>query len=212
MRVAQSNSKLGCTDISLRKYEFCYNAIKNFEDTGCKFCDALPEADYRHIKIFLPVLYGYELWKKQRLLSSSDTEQIELKFNLLVRAYEITLEALSFTEKKERIFNNLLYYTVDIVSLSSRHNLESSITKENIENHLSSLLQTIDIEQCDDIFDLDTIAKAYDLLGKIAEAHKTVDRIISCTLDRSKTSSYDDLGLEIAREAYEMKKKYLSQN
>ena len=210
MRTGQANGKLGCSDVALQKFKISYDIAKAFEATGAVFSDSLPKADYQHIQAFLPVLYGYELWKKQSTYNENEPEHLKTKISILLQAYSVTLEALGVSDNQKMVLNNLVYYAMDIASLTSKFDIEPTVTLSELESHLDSLLSVIDFESCDDIFELDTIAKAYHLLGRPTEAHKAVDKIISCTLDRGKTSTYDELGLEIAQEAYEMKKKFLA--
>ena len=214
MRIGQAYSKLGQSDEALEKYQFVSDIISDFENEGCQWSDALPEIDYKHIKKSFPTLWGFQLWKKSRLIDSDATNATEEKIKALIQAYDVTNEAMSHIDECEqwKIVNNLIYYAVEISSFNVTDNERVDEITSSISDLLSRYEQHVNIKECDDIEVLDTISKAYKFVGRKDDACKALDRIIYLTLGGTSNAIYDhDLMLEIAQEAYAMRQEYMAE-
>lgn len=202
MRMAQALSKLGRNGESLNKYsdaKECMQKIKNNVSRDV-WTDELPRVDYVHMIRMLPKIYGFELWKKSRLI-----EDEENRIELIEKAYLETKEGYDVLEidddEKIKYINNLLYYAIDYLNQDpdSGSSFYQKVINE-IDGYASELENKIDISQCEDIELLDTLALANEYLDNNEKAVFIANRVLDIALDDS--SRFDtEVQLTVARNA-----------
>ena len=211
MRLAQAYGKNQLIELSLNEFEQAYANIKQFEQDGCKFADNLPEVDYKHIKMYLPKVYGYQLWRKAEKIEGVNKEQLQLKINILSKAYQLTSESLGHDRKVDiDIYNNLLYYGTEILSLSKESGCEiAADIPKSVDEYLKLLEQAYKIEECDDLDVLDTLLRTYDIRENKESVLKILSKIFPLIEAILATQPWDqDEILELEKFAYRLKEKY----
>lgn len=180
MRMAQAYGKNRLIDLSLKKCEVAYSMYKEVEKNGFVVSKELPEADWDHIRKHLPKIYGYYLWMKCDTNESESFKNSVSKVMVLRKAYNLTKEALANDSENNSLYNNLLYYSLEIARIARRYT-KIKINKEivgSIEFYLNKLREKINIEDSENIETLDTFAKAYHFLGNREELARVLNRLI----------------------------------
>ena len=162
------------------------------------------------MKQHLPIVFGYELWKKSETIKSNAQRELVKKFKLLRRAYDITAGAKDHIKSRKscKMHNNLLFYAVQLAQLSDKmpsagdnKNTRLRETKKKIKEHLTVLEK--EIGSSDNIYYLDSLAKAKYYLNDLEAAGGVADQILKICLTPEKNSGYDRDEMQIiAQEAY----------
>lgn len=204
MRLAQAYGQNGFIDLSLKKCEEVLSVLKSIEDVGFTETIELPETDYKHIQRFLRKIYGYYLWEKSNTIKVINHHAAIKKSGILLKAWCLTNDSLINDVDKKNIYNNLLYYSIEIAEITAKYP-KVRIRKEvfnTIESNLEELLKLIDVDSTEDFMALDTIAKVYNYIGKIEERDKILKRIIPLASKSLRESSCDnDIVVSIINEA-----------
>jgi ppGpp synthetase/RelA/SpoT-type nucleotidyltranferase len=207
MRLAQTYGKLGNGDEAISKFQEAKDLFSDFERKGCKFSDVLPKADYDHMKVHLSKLYGYYLWKKANRIEQVNDE----KLGLLKSAYELTRTASEYKTEHVNLDNNLLYYSMEIKKLVTGTKFERNYKQitDEFEKHLKALEGECPVEQCKDIFVLDTLLMAYDALERREDILRILDGFDPLIESALSSSPCDkDVILDIQRGANALRQKY----
>ncbi len=183
-----------------KAYETAWQLMHTYENKKEVGCDALPLVDFEHLKAYLPRKLGYNYWQK-----SEETEQAQDKFRLLSRAVEVTEEMLTSQdmEVQRAGHNNLLYYRVELVKYCSDL-VDLDLIRTKCQMHIEKLEALACGQHNDDLLELDTISKAYALLGENDKATSICKKIIDKALKNQTDTSEPALVLQIAREAREL--------
>jgi ppGpp synthetase/RelA/SpoT-type nucleotidyltranferase len=180
MRLAQAYEKNNYIDLALKKCDEAYLIYKNIESEGFVESIELPQADFSHIQKYLPKIYGYFLWIKSEKMSAIDTRSAINKTSVLRKAYFLTQEALEHDKENPSLYNNILYYTLDIMKIVKSFD-KVRVRKEiidSIEKYLLELAKRINFYETENIVILDTAVKVYDYLGDTVERDKIITRVI----------------------------------
>ncbi|NTV12823.1 MAG: RelA/SpoT domain-containing protein [Desulfobulbaceae bacterium] len=214
MREGQALGKIGFTESSIEKLDLAYNLLKKFESEGSNFSNFLPEVDYKHMKKFLPLVYGYQLWKKVNTIEDATGNSAKEKKEILLKAYELTTEATEFYSEDEvfKIHNNLLYYAMDIIGLCNEAEGDSDGDlcrgmEKNITIHLSTLLRKFDATTNTNINLLDTLVRAHIANKDYKNAKVICDRLLDLCLGSEVGYIYEnETRHDLAEKAYANKK------
>jgi hypothetical protein len=76
--------------------------------------------------------------------------------------------------------------------------------KSNIPKHLEVLDNSIDVDTCEDIEYLDTLAKAYHLVGRNEDKERACNRTLQLALSKDYHAFDNDVKFDIARDANEL--------
>ncbi|MGE4544051.1 MAG: hypothetical protein AB7D06_08080 [Pedobacter sp.] len=208
MRLAQAYGQNWLVDLSLKKCNEAYSIYKEIEEKGFEDSVEIPESDYKHIKKYLPKVYGYYLWHKSELVKLDCVKNAIKKVNMLKKAYYLTLECLENDDGNYNLYNNLLYYALDMIKVKSMYSaikIKKDIV-DSIEKNLNNLSESFDIDSSEDIDTLDTLAKAYDYLGRCEERNRILDRLIPLAENSLQQGLCDNEIIEtIIREGNEMR-------
>lgn len=205
MRLGQALGKVGKIDESIEKLRSAGEMLRKQEEKSLSsriWSDQLPRADYEHMLYTLPKILGYTLWKKsQRLGMVSDEEKRELYYE----AYTTTLDCLKAhdIEKKKRldVYNNLLYYCVGFTVFAEQSDKRLEMTKAEIPRLVETMLKESGGIERLTIEDMDTVFRAYALLGD-RKAKEIATTLIQRCLKRD-TSLGTNLRMSIAEAAQE---------
>lgn len=169
MRLGQALGKVGRIDEAIDRLR---NAGSAFQKLGEKslasgvWTDCLPKADYEHMLYTQPKILGYTLWKKSQ---QSGTTPRQEKSELYFEAYTTTMSCLDAKniEKKKIIdvYNNLLYYCVGFAFCTDYGDKRLAAIKTEIPSLLATMLKESGGTGDMSIEDLDTVFRAYALLG-----------------------------------------------
>lgn len=208
MRLAQVYGKIGLLDEAISTFEEATVMLAEFEKKGCKYSDELPVADYLHMKVYLPKLYGYYIWTKAEGL---DAKRLKDKLSLLGFAYNLTYQAMQHDLHNLALRNNLLYFSVEIKRLSHGTEFAAKYAEfgDAIKDHLQAVEEACPLDSCRDIDTLDTFVKAYDLMGDKDKALKILSRLDPLTESALAMSPCDrDVLIKMQKEAAELRLKY----
>lgn len=195
MRYGQVLGKLGYLDQAI---EFLRNtgilaqeiATKHDKAVPSGWPDNLPYTDYEHIAQTQPKLLGYHLWLKIRTI---EAQEENLKGPLFMEAYEITatgLTAVAPESKQElSLHNNLLYYALGVMtradSITFSGSMDINTMKECAIEHLNYIeTHKPNINEIP-ISTVDTIMKAYSILGRSQDAINAANVLVDRCLDSS---------------------------
>jgi tetratricopeptide (TPR) repeat protein len=198
-RLGQVYNKLGKIDDAISVFKRAWLQVIDYEKTGEVGGDLLPDADYKHVRRYLPKLVGYNLWLQ------SEVKVGEEKRDLLMEAYNTTLNCVGSEHEWPELsaHNNLLYYQVALTLFCD----EIIDKKKNHELGLKHLKAIDDCQNVDDITDLfymDTLSKAFYLYSNKAEGVSMAKRIIDQVLSGEFEQTSDKNALEIAQEAKQL--------
>lgn len=166
MRFGQVCTKLGKTDEALQRLERASELFEHENSlykNGQDFTDILPKSDYEFMLSILPKLLGYAYWKKSK--SISDPKE---KLKYLRLAYTTTEKSLDSKPPKETklgIYNNLLYYCIEFVRISSPDNPHVLEMKTNLTEYCQKMLTISGGLDKFAVEELDTYFKAKILLN-----------------------------------------------
>ncbi|BAN33966.1 hypothetical protein SCD_n00117 [Sulfuricella denitrificans skB26] len=181
-RLAQAVAKLGQTDPAIELYQSAEEAVEGIASVSHKtghWPDELPLADYTHVSGALPKLLGYQLWKKAEYIGSLPDHDIEERTSLLYRAVMVTSKGLTARPDDIKIHNNFAYYATQYLELlGSLGGQPDSALHAQLSSSLSVLEHHTLSATNPDIFFLDTIAKAYQHLGRSDDAKSVAERIV----------------------------------
>lgn len=205
MRLGQVLGKVGKIDESIEKLR---SAGAMFRKQGEKslsnglWTDQLPKADYEHMLYTQPKILGYTLWKKSQ---RSGTIPSQEKSDLYYEAYTTTLsclEAKNIEKKKQLdVYNNLLYYCVGFAFCTDPADERLARIKIEIPTLLETMLKESGGTEQMTIEDLDTVFRAYALLGD-TKAKEIATTLIQRCLRRD-ASLVTGLRMSIAEVAQE---------
>lgn len=221
LRVGQAYGKLGKTDLAITQFEITRDLIISLESgKGHSSSIECPLADYEHIKKYLPIRYGYELWKKSEEILGQSTNDISNKIDLLSNAYNITQEVSKNSGEIDihQRENNLLYYSIELlknlkISPLSHFDETEKTTTQKIKKHLSKMEEFAKEKNFKNINFLETLSYAYELLESPQKAEEMNKRIIDIGLDQEQNISFDKNHiLEIIELAYARNKKINKKN
>jgi ppGpp synthetase/RelA/SpoT-type nucleotidyltranferase len=177
-RLAQAMARLGSIDESLDLFGETQAAIRKLGADYIKsktWPDELPETDYKHMTRLLPKLRGYQYWKKAQKVN-----QIEEKLENLLRAHDVTKDGLYDPVEKNNIYNNLVYYAMEYLSLAKGD--PNPVTKKLATSLYTGLAKMEEALRDDaksfDVAALDTMMKAYNFLNRSDLAQKIARRIL----------------------------------
>jgi ppGpp synthetase/RelA/SpoT-type nucleotidyltranferase len=198
MRHGQALSKLGVMDEAINLMELSGSLLKSTSDPFLgrpenEWPDSLPYADYLHMAKTQPKLLGYYIWSKIKLIKD-DNEQV--KFDLFLQAYSLTLEALDHVEtdspEELSLHNNLLYYAMGCLSRSGVPDINISIKNEELKTYVDKHIGYIETHLGKvTIFTADTLMKAYWLLNRKVDATKYAKLVVDSCVKES-LSDLDD--------------------
>ena len=180
MRLAQAYGKNMAIDLCLKKCEEAYKMYNDVEKQGFVDREELPEADFNHIREHLPKIYGYYLWMKSENYVVNDAISGTRRVMVLRKAYLLTQRSLLNAPENISLYNNLLYYALEIAKIVKRYpkiKVKKDIL-QSIERYLEELEKRINIDETEKINILDTFAKVYHFLGKRDKLTKVLDRLI----------------------------------
>ena len=101
--------------------------------------------------------------------------------------------------------NNLLYYLVD-QAIRCEDKIEITSIKVKTTQHLNYIEEHYKIDEEQDLDFLDTICKAYAILGKNDKSERLAHQIIEIFLDGKSKSLNEEDAANIAREARQLLK------
>jgi len=198
-RLGQVYNKLGKTDDAIDAFNRAWVQVIKYEKSGKIGSDLLPEADYKHVRRYLPKLLGYNFWLKSRHKIGDE------KRDLLFEAYDKTLASIvpDYEGSVLSAHNNLLYYQVELV-LYCGELIDKKKNRELGLKHLKEIEGCQNVHEVKNLFHMDTLAKAYYVYGKKAKGVSLAKRIIDQVLngDFEQVSKKD--ALEIAQEAKQL--------
>lgn len=211
MRYGQVLGKLGYLEQAI---EFLRNtgtltqeiAIKHNKTEPASWPDNLPYTDYEHIVQTQPKLLGYHLWLKIRTTEAQDEN---LKARLFMEAYEITKTGLTAIAPKSKqelsLHNNLLYYALGVLNRSSSITFSDSMNINTIKEFAIEHLNYIETHKPDikeiPTSTVDTIMKAYSILGHGQKAINAANILVDRCLDSSNTDFNENEKLIAIRSA-----------
>ncbi len=203
-RIGQAFGMLGNLDRCIEELNNSMEMVKHLEKKRSVGSDELPTVDHKHVLTRLPLVLGYNLWKKTQIEGISKSQQLKI----LDKALKLTkrLHETDNLEVKFKAYNNLLYYSMDKYNLLKDLKKPTLSTKKNIAEYLKQLGKNKDIKECSKLYYLDTISKAYFILDRVKDAKKTADIIISNFLEKIGLTQPPDLEFDnqIVREAKDL--------
>lgn len=171
MRLGQALGKVGRIDESIDRLRNAGSALQKLGERSLAsglWTDYLPKADYEHMLYTQPKILGYTLWKKSQ---QSGTIPRREKSELYFEAYITTMSCLDAKniEKKKIIdvYNNLLYYCVGFAFCTDSGDQRLATIKAEIPTLLATMLKESGGAEQMSIEDLDTVFRAYALLGDV---------------------------------------------
>ncbi len=192
MRHAQALGKLGVVDEAISLMDSSGKLLQSiFEPYINKqegdWPDNLPYTDYLHMAKTQPKLLGYYLWSK---IKSLDEGNEQVKCNLFLQAYNVTIDALAHVEtdspEELSLHNNLLYYAMGCLSRAELPKMITSISTEVLRQYVDSHLGYIETHLGKvTIFTADTLMKAYWLLNRKVDATKYAKFVIDNCVQES---------------------------
>jgi ppGpp synthetase/RelA/SpoT-type nucleotidyltranferase/tetratricopeptide (TPR) repeat protein len=195
-RLAQAYNKLEDYQKAVAEFDEAWGQVSSYEETCENGSDFLPDVDCAHIRTYLPKLHGYNIW----LLSRSAVG--EEKQNLLQEACEKSQLSLD-SDDRQAVFqthNNILYYLCELYrGFSESINMDEN--KEAALAHLDFIETNQNLMKDNDLYTLDTLAKAYCIYGKTKEAKELADKVIDKVLSSHPVNASRDEALEIAQDA-----------
>lgn len=215
MRMGQAYGRLGNTEKAIESLKRARDIAKEVVSGGGKEAEAWPEnfpkVDYEHFSLAQPKLLGYYLWQE------SMNKSPEEKARLLLEAYESTLSSSGAPGKDGDvdILNNLLYYAMGYVSTmvaiegGSKVNKGRSSNKvmemnARVREHIKEIQQKVDLDGMD-VETLDTIQKAFCLLGDKDNAREAAKKLLNKVTDKNIVIGRNtDMILDLYRTAWEI--------
>lgn len=169
-RMGQVYSRMGQYSKAIKSFENAIKLVNVHEEKDKVGGDMLPEADYSHLKEHGPLLLGYQYWAKS--ISDSALTDDE-KAVLLKNAYELTDSVIDYGKVSQKtireVYNNSLYYVMDLSRLSQSVVPENEVN-DSIRKYLNHLDLSYSNDECEDVYILDTLAKARQYIGDIDKA------------------------------------------
>lgn len=164
--------------------------------------DQLPKADYEHMLYTQPKILGFTLWKQSQ---QSGTISNQEKSDLYYDAYTTTLDCLLAKEIEKKklldVYNNLLYYCVGFAFTTETGDERLKQIKAEIPKLLETMLKESGGTDRMSIEDLDTVFRAYALLGEPRAKEIATTLIQRCL--RKDASLVTNLRMSIAEVAQE---------
>lgn len=217
-RLGQAHGKMGQNNRAIAKLKATQNLLIAVEKDGYQPTILFPKADYDHIKQYLPIMLGYELWKKADTINVVDSQRAVEKINILKDAYMTTQEGSDSVnrDKIHTMNNNLLYYSFDIKKILKEYpdivDKKDKVLEEAISSlpqYLEKIEMHIKTKKSENLLTLDTLMRVYDFLEDGEKAKPIAIQIIDIGLDTEKNKSFDrDVVWEIIETANLIKKKY----
>lgn len=176
-RLGQSYGRKGMFDDAIDYLEKAKLLIKDTSNILNTL--ALPQEDYEHIKSKLPYLLGFYFWRKSTL-----TDDKNIKLKLLHQAYsetEKSLENLKEHDNPYDVYNNLLYFIIDIFKIieHSEDNSHQKWAYEIVHSVIPVYLEKMEVEYGQNNFNALFEVKEYSKIHTIIEALATVSKITS---------------------------------
>lgn len=213
LRLGQALGKLEKLDEAISKFVEADDLANTLLKTqNGKFNDFLPEADYNHLRISLPTMLGFHLWRKASLFDDNQEE----KCKLLEEAIEVARSAIDSTttgKNKQTLLNNFIYYSVDYLrtcqALFTSSSLCSSV-EQDLLKCLPEMEALISIDQEKDIELLDTLAYAYYYVGEAEKALTACERVGELALQGQEEPKLDnEVKWSLLQNSYKIKSELL---
>lgn len=211
MRIGQSLGKIGLFDESIAKLKEAQkmmDSCKDFSIKEKKWPFYLPKVDYDHMLWGVPKLLGFSTWSKTQENGVSDSQ----KEQLYLEALRITENCIGCMDKKEDsidVYNNLLYYSTGFIFYANPQHKELPAVKTALNNYLETFVSFFEDIKSIPIEEMDTLFRAYALLGH-EQAEQTAEMLIKSCLRSSRPASRANLKIAQNAQHYIDNKKLFS--